>query len=64
MEYIIYERSTSGDLTRTGRVVDSDVTSVYMGEQIEEKLTGWPERTVYWTNDDGFAIGYAVKRGQ
>ena len=64
MEYIIYERTESGDLTRTGRVVDSDVTSVYMREQIEEKLTGWPERTIYWTNDTGFAIGYAIKRGQ
>jgi len=63
MEYIIYERSESGSLTRTGHVVDSEVTSLHMGQEIEEKLTGWPERTVYWTNDDGFAIGYALKRG-
>ena len=64
MEYIIYERTESGDLTRTGRVVDSEVTSLHFGHAIEEKLTGWPERTIYWTNDTGFALGYAVKRGQ
>jgi hypothetical protein len=64
MEYIIYERSESGSFTRTGRVVDSEVTSLNMGDEVEERLVGWPERTVYWTNDDGVAIGYALKRGQ
>jgi hypothetical protein len=64
MEYVIYERDTSGILTRTGRVVDSEVMSLDMGQEIEEKMSGWPEKTVYWTNQDGFAIGYALKRGQ
>ena len=64
MEYVIYTREESGILSRSGEVVDSDVREIDLGEMAEEKLTGWPERTIYWASATGATIGYAIKRGQ
>lgn len=64
MEYMIYTRDESGIISRTGSFVDTTVREIEMGEEIEERLTGWPERTIYWTSKAGCATGYALKRGQ
>jgi len=63
-EYVIYERDADGYLTRTGRVVDSEISELHMGEKSQETLVGWSEKTVFWTSAEGAAIGYALKRGQ
>ena len=64
MEYVIYTREKSGVLSRTGEIVDTDVRQINLGEEFEERLVGWPERTIYWASSTGPTIGYAIKRGQ
>lgn len=64
MEYALYYRSDSGDLTRDGYIIDDETRIVDRGEWAEEQLTGWPERRVYWNNATGPAVGYAPIRGR
>ena len=67
MEYAIYYRSDSGDITRLGHTLDDEarpLSTADRGDWDEERLAGWPERRVFWNNATGVAIGYAPIRGQ
>lgn len=59
MQYVVYQRSESGNLTRVhDRVTLSKIerTAEYPHA---EKLLGWAERTVFWSRQDGPATGVA-----
>ena len=59
MKYIVYERSESGTLTRThaGASLCSEVRRD--SYPWREKLTGWPERSVFWARPFGPSVGVA-----
>lgn len=60
-EYVFYERSESGILTRHGgaRQNTSKKALEQDGYVHVELLAGWAESKVYWNNKTGFASGWA-----
>lgn len=59
MQYVVYQRSESGTLTRAHDRIALAKTERAAQYPHLEKLLGWAERTVYWTRESGPAVGVA-----
>ena len=56
-ECAIYTRDASGIITRMGARLNGNHDAIQYAH--EERLMGWPERRVFWTDETGPSIGAA-----
>lgn len=59
MQYVVYERSESGIITRVHKPVQIKESARVLEYPHAEKLLGWAERVVYWNKAVGAAVGVA-----
>ena len=59
MRYTVYTRDESGILTRTHEPARMSGEQRRADYPHRERLTGWPEASVYWTRETGPATGVA-----
>lgn len=59
-KFVVYERSESGQLERSGRRVNLSVDDIWARYPHREAgLKGWAEKVVYWNKLTGPAVGFA-----
>lgn len=61
MQYVVYQRSESGAIERCHTRITLSKPQRATQYPHPEKLTGWAERTVFWTREFGTAVGVAPK---
>jgi hypothetical protein len=58
--FVFYLRTREGHIERLGNMITEGTRSILGSYQYEEPLTGFPEHTVFWANDEGVSVGLAL----
>ncbi|MEO9061496.1 MAG: hypothetical protein ABI270_05580 [Nitrosospira sp.] len=57
--YIVYKRSSGGEIHRIGYVVFDSKSSLDQYTHAES-LVGYPERNIFWDNSSGPSVGVTL----